>query len=333
MTTIGSDGERDAYCWICYEDGASELGQPLRRDCSCRGTDAGYLHLSCLVEYAKQKSEQWNGGDEMKLSEPWIKCPSCKQAYQNELALDLANELVSFVEERHLGNQLVLLAALNQKLGVLMKGTYQQKLKDDGKETANRIITIIDSMRASFYYTSYQRTDGALPRHVLVKEGIAYHNLGAFTFHEGTKASAKKSVSYYKKAIGIWKGINPLEVGLIAAAECNISLAKAKYEGGKCNMKERLKQRRALYERNINLAGQEDILTLKSGINLAITLPKCGHVIEAERLLAELYTISRRVHGPTHAVTKQIASTILRLRFIYLIIVVILAMEITIFLW
>lgn len=35
-------------CWICLDGESSDLG-PLRRDCSCRGTDAGYAHLECLV--------------------------------------------------------------------------------------------------------------------------------------------------------------------------------------------------------------------------------------------------------------------------------------------
>jgi len=43
-------------CWICLYDGPDENGQIPRRDCSCRGTDSGYAHLSCLVEYAKQKT-------------------------------------------------------------------------------------------------------------------------------------------------------------------------------------------------------------------------------------------------------------------------------------
>ena len=41
--------EEGPTCWICLDGGeSSDLG-PLRRDCSCRGTDAGYAHLECLV--------------------------------------------------------------------------------------------------------------------------------------------------------------------------------------------------------------------------------------------------------------------------------------------
>jgi hypothetical protein len=43
------DGE--AVCYLCLDGGVDESsGQPLRRDCACRGTDAGFVHLSCLTK-------------------------------------------------------------------------------------------------------------------------------------------------------------------------------------------------------------------------------------------------------------------------------------------
>ena len=40
-----------------------------------------------------------------KFSEPWSDCPGCNQSYQNELAVELANEFVSFVEEKYPDDQ------------------------------------------------------------------------------------------------------------------------------------------------------------------------------------------------------------------------------------
>jgi len=60
-------GEDVPHCWICHDEGTDELGEPLRRDCSCRGLDSGFVHLSCLVEYAKQKTKQWDGRNFVKL--------------------------------------------------------------------------------------------------------------------------------------------------------------------------------------------------------------------------------------------------------------------------
>ena len=57
-TTAGSNNSKSpgegVSCWICLEEGADEKGQPLRRDCSCRG-DSGYMHVSCVARYALNK--------------------------------------------------------------------------------------------------------------------------------------------------------------------------------------------------------------------------------------------------------------------------------------
>jgi hypothetical protein len=47
-----------ASCYICLDEGPDEGGNSLVRDCSCRGDAMGFAHLSCIVKYAEQKSEQ-----------------------------------------------------------------------------------------------------------------------------------------------------------------------------------------------------------------------------------------------------------------------------------
>jgi hypothetical protein len=73
--------------------------QPLRRDCACRGTDAGFVHLSCLTKYAATKSVQARNMNEF--TQPWRVCPSCHQDYQNELAVDIASKFASFVRRQY----------------------------------------------------------------------------------------------------------------------------------------------------------------------------------------------------------------------------------------
>ena len=70
---------------------------------TCRG-DAGYTHISCIVEYAKRKSLERQVGNV-----PWKECPTCNQRYQRELALDLANAQISFLQ-----NELPPTASMNQ---------------------------------------------------------------------------------------------------------------------------------------------------------------------------------------------------------------------------
>jgi hypothetical protein len=45
-----------AMCFICLGEGDDDEGGPLVRDCSCRGDSAGFAHLSCIIQYAEQKS-------------------------------------------------------------------------------------------------------------------------------------------------------------------------------------------------------------------------------------------------------------------------------------
>ena len=60
---------------------------------ACRGIDAGFVHLSCLAEYAAARSEQTSDMNEF--IKPWESCPGCHQSYQNELRIDIATDFVS----------------------------------------------------------------------------------------------------------------------------------------------------------------------------------------------------------------------------------------------
>ena len=95
-----SDDEVVAVCYLCHDDGGTdEADQPLRRDCACRGTDAGFVHLSCLAEFASFQSKQTNDMNEF--IKPWELCPGCNQYYQNDLAVDIATKFVSFVRRQY----------------------------------------------------------------------------------------------------------------------------------------------------------------------------------------------------------------------------------------
>ena len=56
-SSLVSGDDDGAVCYLCLDGGADEADQPMRRDCACRGTDAGFVHLSCLTNYAETKSE------------------------------------------------------------------------------------------------------------------------------------------------------------------------------------------------------------------------------------------------------------------------------------
>ena len=60
--------------------------------------NAGFAHLSCIIQYAELKSKQAKDRDLSAFVELWKTCPSCKQPYQNQLSMDLSSRFVSFVD-------------------------------------------------------------------------------------------------------------------------------------------------------------------------------------------------------------------------------------------
>ena len=41
LSSLASGDDGEAVCYLCLDGGVDEVDQPLRRDCACRGTDAG----------------------------------------------------------------------------------------------------------------------------------------------------------------------------------------------------------------------------------------------------------------------------------------------------
>ena len=136
-----ASGEAEPSCYLCHET-ADKSGQSLRRDCACRGTDAGFVHLSCLTEYAAAKSKGWDGRVMNELVQPWETCPGCHQYYQNELAVDIATKFVSFVRRQYPDDTQKQVESLTVKRAALMAMfiRLQAVQKREAGVTANVII-------------------------------------------------------------------------------------------------------------------------------------------------------------------------------------------------
>ena len=293
-SAAAGDDEAD-MCWLCHEDGPDESGQPLRRDCSCRG-GSGWAHLSCIVGYAKQKTEQWNIRDGMdKFPEPWHVCPGCKQDYQNELAVELANEFVSFVKEKYPDDHRKHVWALSGQLGL------SHVAGEEVKDVSIKILSCI---------IAYTKAVNAAPtKDLQAVEAKAYNNLGHIALVEGTKESAKTAMEYFEKYRDICEAAG-WTTG-VTSSEYNIACAKAKYEGGSDKITEEILEKfQKAYKQSVEKFGQESSATIKSGIFLVTTLKKAFHRIEAERLLTKLVAICKRVHGPEHDITKRVDSNL-----------------------
>lgn len=74
-TEEASDGP---LCWVCAEGSSRTRSRKLVRGCACRGTDAGFAHLSCLVQAARHDEDRWQV------------CPTCQQDFTGHVRLGLA---------------------------------------------------------------------------------------------------------------------------------------------------------------------------------------------------------------------------------------------------
>ena len=107
------------------------------------------LLLHCIVNYAVQKTNQWDGRDLIKFVEPCRICPSCHQNYQNKVALDLATAFLAFVTGKYSHYQWMYLDALSQKLAVLQSIIFHLMLeqKEEINYTASTMLTIIRQVK------------------------------------------------------------------------------------------------------------------------------------------------------------------------------------------
>lgn len=89
-------------CYICLDNDLKEGKLPVR-DCACRGDDAGYAHMSCLVEYAINKNEQDEQQNMIKhgcfvdayeLMKPWVCCQQCIKEHCNEVSIELVTHFL-----------------------------------------------------------------------------------------------------------------------------------------------------------------------------------------------------------------------------------------------
>ena len=141
-TKSSSEAHPGASCWICLEDGHDDLGQPLRRDCSCRGESAGFAHLSCYIEYAEQKSRYMRStmGD---ITEPWNFCPNCRQPFMNNLFIDLAMAYEDFVNREYPDNAMFRHSVFQLKMRVFR----QADKREEACNLAREMLSTIEKMK------------------------------------------------------------------------------------------------------------------------------------------------------------------------------------------
>jgi hypothetical protein len=295
---LASDDDGVAVCYLCLGGGADDDdGQPLRRDCACRGTDAGFVHLACLAEYAETKSKL--ARDVTEFRKPWRDCPSCHQKYQNKLAIDIATEFVSFVRRQYPDNTRMQVVALNSKLRALdlILNMLKPVQKREAGVTANVMLSLINRMKGDAL--------SPLPMCYSQMEAYAYNTHGRIAINEGLEESARRAVVHFEKSLQVYKAIS--DVKGIATAKSNIAFAKSKCEGDN-NNEELMKASQELYVLRIAELGEESEYTIIAGKNYAIRLQKANRQEEARELMIKLLATSKQVFGSDHNITKSVES-------------------------
>jgi len=287
-----------AVCYLCLDGGINKTGQPLRRDCACRGTDAGFVHLSCFAGYAASKSELADkmSLDMNELTKPWRLCPSCHQTYQNKLAIDIATKFVSFVRRQYPDDTQMQVESLYLKLRALysMLRRLQPVQKIEAGDTANVLLSLIDRMKG----------DASLSRRYSQMEAKAYNAHGHIALDEGTEESARRAVVHFGNELLVNEAIGDTD-GIVTAKR-NIARARSKYESDRNNHELMLKASRELYELRVAELGEESGYTICAGNRYALRLGKANRREEARELLMKLLATSKQVFGPHHNKTKEI---------------------------
>ena len=293
---VGVASSSLAVCYLCLDGGADEADQPLRRDCACRGTDAGFVHLFCLTEYLATKNKGTCTISE--IIKPWEVCPNCLQEYRNELAVDIATKCVSYVRGTYPRDTRILVDALFLKLRAL-KSMFVRFTPVQMKEfdvIANVMLSLIDRLKGEAT---------PLSKYYSEAEAYVYNTLGQIAIEEGTEESVKRAVGYFEKKLKVSESIGHAENILIAKR--NIALAKSKFKGATIAEFEGIvNATRELYEAGIAQLGESSEYTIRMGMYYAIELQKFNRGDESKELLTKSLATSKQVFGPDHKTTKDV---------------------------
>ena len=311
-----------AACYFCLGEEADEEGKPLVRDCSCRG-DSGFAHLDCLVKYAEQKCKAVVDGDLLALfSEPWYKCNNCRQPFQNQLSIDLASAFVSFTEATYSHpscskwDKLKVLESLRMQIVAL--AIHGNEVADEKSELVNNMLSIINQTKKDLNMSRWIHMPKASVEYLYYKalcgnyEAFAYSNLGiaSFTGDFSDEESQIAMMMHLKKARAIYNLVDMKDcaqrmdtlIPVLTAEKQDANDGEASSSSAANSILQKMSE---IYKLNLHTKGMNSEDTILSGVLYAQSLWDDNHCIEAERLVAKLATISRRVHGPEHKTTMK----------------------------
>lgn len=291
------------------------MGKPIVRDCACRGQDAGFAHISCIIKYAQKKSEE--ATDSAEFVTPWEKCPNCIQCFQNDLAIHLSDAFVSYAKNiyGYSGNELqdkikvmeALRTQIQANLSAATHVTLTREIKDAKDKIENlihKLLALVDQAKEEHDLrgwelkppTTYEFQEYSYI--CLTFEAFGYHDLAQLYSVDPSKEGRKTEIGYYSRARAIYDVFGD-EVQSKLMTD-NIHRVRAESGGDEGR---NLKVCENIYHHALESAGQNATETILTGYNYAVSLLNVYHSIEAERLLTKLAATSRQVYGEEHNCT------------------------------
>ncbi len=299
--------ENPPCCWVCLEEGPDKSGNPLVRDCSCRGS-SGFAHLSCIIKHAESEGRRVARADVDTTAALFAKafefCPNCTQQYQNDVIYKLTRAAVDFTDREyknvHCGY--LLCHTLSNRLTVLDPKNNADD-KTEGEANCAKILSIIEDMKRNEYLAQSWK------ELYVYFEAAAYGAVGSFYMRLDTEESLKNAKLYLEKARDVFKEMGD-EMPMLMA-EKKIASIESRISGEENLCVDTLQKIYSYLKRTI---GETDPQTIGAGADVAEALCLSFHAIEGERLLSKLVESSRRVHGMEHECTKRIMSYLQRMK-------------------
>ena len=315
-----------APCWVCLEDGPDEAGEPLVRNCSCRGeTSAGY-HLSCIVNYAKNKTQKFmksgrkvtrqeterlmNGDDPVQST--WLVCPNCSGAYLGTVSNGMAaamiettqhlpgthwvrySALTSFVEQRHMMFEAdVCFCTTDSHANSPPFDEIDALLRITEEETSALVLSITGQKMPEKFMARFR---SSLISNLLTKKGHLLDMVGKQkeALHCFETASAKLGDSLISAAL------NGSQAEKAVLFEASGDLHSHKVKMGLTTPSDDVK-----YYRKYLAAQTEPSEQIHTKANLATALTKLDppEYFEAIKLWGEVCAVTKLIHGPEHGLS------------------------------
>ena len=295
-----------AACWICLDQEPDDEGKPLVRDCACRGNDAGYAHLSCIINYATKKCDEARKFTIGIAIEPWETCPNCLQNFKNDLAIHLSAAFVSYAKTTYgfpgssLDDKMNIMTALNQHSESMKERAMdrgEMKDRDATKDIIHELLAMVDQAKVDHNIDDWVRMAPTSDEFQSYKSISRYEAHGYFSLGLLCADDQGEASGFYEKARDLFTSVG--DINLARHVE-----RMEQFESGD-NPDVQLENKKKLYFHCIEKFGADSETTIQSGIAFATSLRMSYYSIDAERLATQLAATSLRVYGENHICTKK----------------------------